>query len=257
MPNKRSGIILLITAPALVITGWFGLTDLFSSSALSTNFHPVDNDAVEPVMAEIIGQSYPTVVIGNYQWLAANLRTDRLPGGTPLPGGYSYNDDPADIETYGLLYTYEALAHIKPLLTDGWRISTDEDWQALELLAGLSTEQLAGTGWRGEGFPAAHFKQQDRLFRWQTGAQGKLNSFGLNVLAAGVRLKNGIMTSRGLYADFWTSSQIAGAQRAYNRSFAWIPFHKGHHRIYRTLVHHDWGFSLRLVRDINNRQQSD
>lgn len=84
------------------------------------------------------GNEYPWVRIGNLDWMAEDLKC-----GEPF-------DDTDEaltcIEDYGnFYYIDEALAYCP----EGWRLPTDEDWQALERALGMPADEAASLGWRG------------------------------------------------------------------------------------------------------------
>jgi uncharacterized protein (TIGR02145 family) len=95
-------------------------------------------------MADIDGNLYYTVKIGNQWWMKENLRTTRYNDGTPIAniqsgsewassieGAYcTYENNESYADTFGLLYNYYAIETGK-LSPDGWRIPTKDDWLTL------------------------------------------------------------------------------------------------------------------------------
>lgn len=155
------------------------------------------DDNMPKSITDIEGNSYPVVKIGTQYWMAANLATTRYNDGTPITrmddaemwtnngttrtDAYCYpNGESANVERYGLIYNYYAVATNK-LCPEGWHVPTiDEIRMTIELLGG---EDIAGdrmksdSGWKykGEENPAY---------------QGT-NSSGFNGLPAGSREDNG------------------------------------------------------------------
>ena len=94
---------------------------------------------------DIDGNDYRTVDIGNYRWMAENLKTTTYNNGTAIPnveeqsewirlnfGAYSpYNNDRSYADTFGLLYNWYAV-NTGSLCPEGWRVPSDEEWKELE-----------------------------------------------------------------------------------------------------------------------------
>lgn len=105
--------------------------------------------------ADIEGNIYQTVRIGNQEWFATNLRVTRFSDGTPIPGdltcdewrfltkaGYriyphdqitGINSDDEMKMAYGVLYNWYAAENERGLCpkAGGWRVATNEDWNSL------------------------------------------------------------------------------------------------------------------------------
>ena len=112
-----------------------------------------DEDVPEPepepepteTVKDIDGNEYPVVKIGDFYWMASNLKTQHLNDGTPIPvieGGCSAWDgqtEPAacifmnkseNEEKYGLLYNFYTVATGK-LCPEGWTVP---DWEQTDAL---------------------------------------------------------------------------------------------------------------------------
>ena len=68
--------------------------------------------------------SYPTVELNGKTWLAENLNID-------VPGSWCYDDDPANCNTYGRLYTFAAAQAACAQLGECWRVPAKEEWQEM------------------------------------------------------------------------------------------------------------------------------
>jgi len=121
---------------------WFGVLLFFSSGCEET---------VENGVADIDGNIYDTVVIGNQVWMTENLRTTRFNDGTDIPlvtsdtawsnlkaPGYCwYGDNEAffSLNHFGALYNGYS-ARSGKLCPIGWHVPDDDDWQKLSEYVG-------------------------------------------------------------------------------------------------------------------------
>jgi uncharacterized protein (TIGR02145 family) len=102
------------------------------------------------------GHTYPLVAIGSQCWFQENLRTASYRNGDAIPGNLSnsqwtsttsgaqavYNDDPANLATYGRLYNWYAVNDARGLCPTGWHVPTEAEWTILE--NELGGAQVAG-----------------------------------------------------------------------------------------------------------------
>jgi uncharacterized protein (TIGR02145 family) len=117
----------------------------------------------DDVIADVDGNYYKTVKIGEQVWMAENLRTTKYKDGTDIPykkNGATYrwyNDDITFKKPYGALYTYETGA-TGLLAPSGWHIPSIEEWNQLksylESTGGDVGKALASkTGWASSPTP--------------------------------------------------------------------------------------------------------
>jgi uncharacterized protein (TIGR02145 family) len=97
------------------------------------------------VVADIDGNEYQTVKIGDQWWMAENLKVTRYRTGDEIPnvtdnGNWSklesgawvyYNNDFSNDDLYGKLYNWHAVVNSRGLCPEGWRIPGDDDWNTL------------------------------------------------------------------------------------------------------------------------------
>lgn len=168
------------------------------------------------------GKIYSTITINNSTWLAENLKY-LPPTGTSTygTGAYIYDDNPDNIESYGYLYDWEAANTVCP---SGWHLSTDEDWQQLELALGMDPVWVTYTG--GYSIPAigGHLKEKDIYF-WNFPNTGATNSIGFSARGAGwvseASQSTKYYNDLGDLTIFWTSSiSPSSNSNAYNRSLS-------------------------------------
>ncbi len=89
------------------------------------------------------GKTYPTILVGNTFWLAANFDYD---AGS---GSMFYNNNPINEATFGRLYTTSTAAAAVP---PGWRLPTTAEWNAL--LAAFNSSYTALTPGGSSNFNA-------------------------------------------------------------------------------------------------------
>ncbi len=204
-------------------------------------------------VADIDGNVYPTVIIGDQVWMAENLKTTRYFDGTPieypgknniaweknLTGAYSwYNNNEADYrDTYGALYNWHAVSSGK-LCPAGWRVPSDEEWTKVnmylvgDLRAGLkesSTEHL------------------EEIFTVN------LNGNGFSAMPGGVRFStmpggsrvtdNGYFYYIGKTGRWWSSTE-SSSRSAWYRSI-----YVNSNNVYRSHNYKETGFSVRCIRN--------
>ncbi len=206
-------------------------------------------------VADLDGNVYQTVVIGNYWWTTENLRTTTYSNSTKIPnvtdsaawtaltsGAYCwYRNDEGNAKTYGALYNWHAV-NTGRLCPDGWRVPTDQEWKNLE----GTTDSRFGPGdpaWDKQGG-----RGQDAGIRlkavsgWSAGGSST-DQLGFSARPGGERCSRGRFFIAGRSGFWWSSS-------GYGESFAW----------YRNMIyslddvfrntHPQWmGFSVRCVKD--------
>jgi uncharacterized protein (TIGR02145 family) len=158
-------------------------------------------DCGDPFVDPRDGQSYNTVLIYGKCWMAENMNYDN--GSTT--NSWCFQNDPANCETYGRLYTWDAAMNACP---SGWHLASDSDWAELVddngglTLAGGPLKQT-GTWEAGTGL-------------WNTPNTGATNASGFTALPSGYREYQagwfGLLHQQGY---FWTSTQ-------HNATWAWM-----------------------------------
>ncbi len=187
---------------------------------------PVCENCVEDVM----GNVYHYVTIGNQDWLVENLRTTKYNDGTDIPlvtgdtdwhalpidtitgGAYCYYDnDPANRDTYGLIYNYAAAASGK-LAIEGWRVPSKDDFEVLiEEIGGAETAggKLKATGIIPDGL-------------WADPNLGATDEFGFHGIPGGFRWADdanpaswGGITTNAIYQTITESDENPDAWNYY------------------------------------------
>ena len=166
------------------------------------------------------GNVYPTVVIGNREWMAENLRTTRYQNGDPIAlldsidrgttfaGGYSpYPNDSSNTPPFGLLYNGYTVMDPRNVCPAGWHVPTDAQWGDLELAVGMKKRELDQTGIRAEHEDIGSLLKT--VNHWDTAivdVPGN-NRFGFSGLPAGVFDQYSGYSRRGEHLTIWTSTE--------------------------------------------------
>ena len=127
------------------------------------------------------GQTYKTVKIGDQVWMAENLNYQ-------TKDSYCYEDDPANCEKYGRLYSWKAALNACP---SGWHLPTKEEFATL--MSNVGGEAVAG-------------KMLKSTTRWYDG--NGIDAFGFNILPAGRRDDDGSSHYAGMSTAFWSATGI-------------------------------------------------
>ena len=218
----------------------------------ATNFNPSateeDGTCVLPGPAQCGGAStvtfdghtYALVGIGTQCWFKENLRSDNYRNGDAILGNLTnsqwssrtsgaqavYNNDPANLASYGRLYNWYAVNDARGLCPVGFHVPTDNEWTVLE--NALDGSSVAGTALKSSGTDSPPWDGS--------------NSSGFSALPGGYRLEYGYFYYLGDYGNWWSSSP--------SDSYAW------YRNLYddSSVVTRDYsnvrlGFSVRCVRD--------
>jgi len=202
-------------------------------------------------VADIEGNLYGTVNIGNQVWMTENLKTTRLNDNTIIPdvaddSTWVHLSTPAlcwllnDIQyknVYGALYNWYTVETGK-LCPSGWHVPTDSEFKILEQTLGMATDQLDLTEWRGTDQGA----MMKSTTGWAEGENGT-NSSGFSALPAGYRwAKNGAFNGIGMLSYWWSSE--------YNTEYAWYRRLDGPNSdVYRFATSKEGGKYIRCVKD--------
>ena len=218
-----------LTMPAQNIT----LTANFAAENGSGNIQPGEG------VTDIDGNFYPSVIIGNQEWMAENLRVTKYNNGDAIPtglensewqttanGAYAiYNNDNAMLEAYGKLYNWYAVVDARGLCPNGWHVPSDAEWTNL-------VDYMVAQGYPNEwNYPngAANALKSCRQVstplggdcdtaehpRWNShSTHYGTDEFGFSALPGGNRDRYGVFGSVGHYVNLWSSSES-------NSIYAW------------------------------------
>jgi uncharacterized protein (TIGR02145 family) len=162
-------------------------------------------------VTDIDGNTYRTAKIGNQWWMVENLKVTHYRNGDALPnvtdditwaglttGAYSeYNNNPANVATYGRLYNWYAVDDSRSIAPEGWHIASDAEWQTLDTFLG--------------GDAAAGGKMKEKgTTHWLSPNTGATDEVGFAGLPAGDHGYAGGYESIGSFALFWSSTAGTG-----------------------------------------------
>jgi uncharacterized protein (TIGR02145 family) len=182
----------------------------------------------EPIMSSFTdsrdGKVYQSVVIGNQVWMAENLAY------APSSGNYwAYDNDDANVETYGYLYDRETALDVCPT---GWHLPSDQEWTMLTTYLGENDGgklKATGTIEAGTGL-------------WEDPNYRATNESGFAALPGGFRFYDGQFTSIGYNSSWWSATRsVAGGW------LRWL--HWDSNSVYRNDNYSDYGLSVRCIKD--------
>lgn len=207
----------------------------------------VEPTAVGVWVDERDGAEYEWVQYGNLQWMARNFRynlndksmcADYRTDDEWINGWTETHSSKEHLVKYGYYYSIQGALKACP---EGWRLPTDQEWQQLEEIMGMSVGEASGRGWRGN-VASNMLTTRD-------------NATSLNLLLGGwytYNLSNSLNNGsnfRGSWAFYWTSTRDAdqdGELYMYRK----LAFNQ--HGVYRHSMEGAMQLlSVRYVRDAN------
>jgi uncharacterized protein (TIGR02145 family) len=211
-------------------------------------------------VTDVDGNTYRTVIIGNQEWMAENLKTTTYSSSEAIDypgdnmaawrqntwGAYAwYDNDESNGASYGALYNWYAVTNPKGLCPAGWRLPDQDDWQYLTEYVGeqmgnkLKSRRQVGSPFGGEYNTMEHP-------RWETfSVNYGSDEFGFGALPGGNRHASGTFVTKGANALFWSSSEVSD-----EAGYGWYMYH-GYYGVDRGYGDKKAGFSVRCIRDIN------
>jgi len=206
-------------------------------------------------VTDIDGNTYQTIKIGDQWWMAENLKVTHYRNGDPIPhvtdggtwaglstGAYcEYDNDPANVATYGRLYNWFAADDSRGIAPEGWHIPSDSEWKQLEIYLGMSQSEADAVNWRGTD-EGGKLKEAG-ITHWNPPNTGATNESGFTALPGGCRSYYGTFDSIISCAYLWSSAE-------YSSGFAWPrTLSCNYSWVYRNIYYKWNGFSVRCVKD--------
>ena len=172
-------------------------------------------------LTDINGNVYPTVIIGNQEWMAQNLMATTFANGEAISrldtneewstaGGAAYSVYPFDniegianelgmLSAYGALYNAHSVTDARGLCPDGWHVPLDAEWQ--ELFSYVGGADVAG------GNLKSIRVEPDSHPRWASPNTSATDQYGFSTLPAGARNVDGSFYHIGTNTFFWVDQQ--------------------------------------------------
>ncbi len=187
-------------------------------SAALRNLQPNTTYYVRAYATNGIGTGYSNTTLIR-AWMPRNLDVVTYRNGDTIPqisdsaawanattGAWCYyNNDPANDTLYGKLYNYYAVSDPRGLAPQGWRIPTEDDWNAL---GNLIPNQTGG--------------RMKTTTLWNPPNTGASNTSRFTGYPGGLRLPNAnFAASQGYYAEWWSDFRFGylfGRRLSYNNS---------------------------------------
>ncbi len=204
-----------------------------------------DNEANDIVygdgVMDVDGNDYVTVIIGDQEWMAENLRVSKYKNGDAIPSGlsdtawenasggayaiYDHNnwdaegiDSPVEmLEAYGMLYNWHAVNDSRGLCPEGWHVPSEAEWAQLN-------DYVAAQGYPdhwdepdGVGNALKSCRQIDSPLGgqcnttehpswWSHDDHHGFDAFGFSALPAGVRTWIGTFSGLGMAGVWWSAT---------------------------------------------------
>ena len=190
---------------------------------------------------EYQGYDYETVQIGEQCWFAENLRAENYRNGDAILSGLSgnewssttsgatavYAESASNLETYGRLYNWYAVADSRSLCPSGWHVPTDQEWNVVSDV--LGGQNVAGG-------------KMKTTYGWNGGEGTNLSGF--SGLPGGVRGDfSGSFCCAGYDGSWWSSTQSDSG--ALDRSL----FQDGGDVLFPDDSNQRYGYSIRCIKD--------
>ena len=163
---------------------------------------------------DIEGFFYESVIIGNQEWMASDLRTSKYSNGDKIIDGQDLNtwyqadgqktgafcilnNDQAYAKERGKIYNGHTLYDIRNVCPSGWRVPTDNDFFELEKFLGLPEIELNNWGQRGEIQKVGVKLKSKGIIQYNTGLWDLSGTspgqdlYGFNAYPHGARLAGG------------------------------------------------------------------
>ena len=198
-----------------------------------------ENDLINnEIVTDYDGNVYNTVIIGSQTWLKENLKSLHYADGTEITEVWAYDDDEANVETYGRLYTwdgamnYSTVQGAQGVCPDGWHVPADTEWT--QLGAFLGGDDIAGGKLKEEGTE-----------HWQEPNTGATNESGFTALPGG-EYDDVQYQLLHQYGVFWSSTETSATWCKY-RYLSYEDAQLHSYNYYKS-----FRYSVRCIKDVSS-----
>ena len=206
-------------------------------------------------MTDQQGNVYKTIVIGNQEWMAENLKTSIYRNGDSIVslsdidwatnstiGSWRYYNNDSQYECpYGKLYNWYAVGDSRNVCPTGWHVPSDTEWSGL--IGFLDSNYEPNAYQTSQSIIAGYKLKSTGSQYWTSPNQSVTNESGFSGLPGGVFFAN----TQSFYSSdrgFWWSSTDGGNYGPWCR----LLFYNGGDVIRLTNPKQD-GFSVRCLKD--------
>jgi uncharacterized protein (TIGR02145 family) len=187
----------------------FGLTGATHTCGAANVHNP---DLVYGSVTDIDGNTYRTIVIGNQEWMAEDLKVAHYANGDPIPqvtqssiwtnlqyGAWCYNQNDVAYECpYGKIYNRYVTIDERNVCPQGWHVPFFEEWNVL-------TDFLGGVMDAGGKMKSSGSEYWQSWPDWQT---SNSNESGFSGLSSPSRDHYGAFTNgNGLVGGWWSATE--------------------------------------------------
>jgi len=186
------------------------------------------------LVVDVDGNSYPTIQLGNQEWMAGNLKVTKYRDSTDIATIYSgsewgnldetetgayvaYNHNKSGI--YGYLYNWYAAVDTRNIAPVGWHVPSDEEWKELERFLGMTETEVNNNDYRGTN-EGSKLAGNSELIEWgwnDLRNDSEFGSSGFVALPGGTRdAGSGNFYSEGGTGYFWVTTE-----HDWNEDYAW------------------------------------
>lgn len=234
------------------------------------------DDIVYGTVTDIDGNVYLTVIIGNQEWMAENLRVTRYNNGDDIHTGLDNTEwsnttegayaiyphvsidgldlDEEVVSAYGKLYNWYALDDSRGLCPEGWHVPSDSAWTHLVNYVMHRSASINNDEENEAGNRLKSCRQVDSPLdgcnttehpRWNAhSTHYGFDQFGFSALPGGARSSSGGFNI-GSIGYWWTSTVHSGTDIWYRVMYS------SHGVVGRFSFHMRHGNSVRCMRDVN------